>query len=1400
MAQNSFNMDINLLFKASVESAKKNIESLGQLLDNISRNTTIGVNAGSVHEAVQAAQQLQIHLDRATNVDTGKLDLGKLSTSLKASNTSLSSLTNSLLGAGAQGQQAFVKIANAVASAEMPTRRMNATLKELGTTFANTAKWQISSMGIHAITGAIEGAIGYAKDLNRALNDIRIVTGKTTEQMASFANVAADAARRLNTTTTAYSEAALIFFQQGLEGDAVTERADTVIKLANVTGESAQLVSDQMTAIWNNFYDGSKSLEYYADALTRLGADTAASTDEITEGMEKFAAVAKTVGLSYEYAAAATATVVAETRQSADVVGTAFKTIFARMEGLSLGETLDDGTTLNKYSEALKSVGVSIKDSNGELKDMDTILDELGSRWNMLSKDTQVALAQSVGGLRQYNQFIALMDNWDKVKVNVDVAFDAEGSLNEQQRIWEESWEGASKRVQQRKNEIFTQILNDESVVGITNSLADMIEVIGNVIDSMGGIGPMLLMIAGIFSKTLFPMIGTGIERLVYNFRVFTGAAAQDVTKMKAQMQTDMDAMMANGTISSAMREQIQLSSELMKIKDKAAAVTNKLTEAQRLSVETDLAVCESLQAEAQERLKVQKAAEDELAAKKKAAAVEIGGRVGMVNANLQSKQDELSKQGKNLTSEQMAAYRKKEMKKAMDQQDEYAITTVNTKDVVQTMQDTTNDPAATAQAANMLKDTAGVELGKEVGASYSNYEKLNKAVVKLQADSEKYNKTAQEAKKIQEQLGKGMSNSSKEFDKAKKTYIEIQKAINKQTMSEKEAIAANEKLDSSMDNISVEDLSKKLGEASQKMKDLAMNADTAAYGANTLQEEMRESMVAAGISEQSLDGIATAARDAAQAEVDAANAVDNANNKIKETGDKLEGTGNKFANVTSTVTQVIGSITTAVAGIKMITSAFTDESMSGMERFMAMLSGLAMILPVVTMLFKKEAGEQGKSIAVKIADSLATGVHNVLLKMSGKALDDNTKDIAENTVAEGVNTATTWANVTAKLAALAVTNTGKAVIALATIAIIAGTVALISNTFATEENTEAIKAENAAMAEEGEKRKELTTAIIDENNALRDLTKQYEELKEAGKDTVSVEEQIRQQIENNAEAYRNAAKELYDYGDKLTDVMTKVSALEAYAKEGNIDMVNQLTAEISSQLAGDLAAESAGDATALYDKIMHDKSADKAFSDTGFLEREKGSNIVTFDSSKGDKSEKALQEAIENYNKKYGTSLSSSGNLEELQKTLFGAIKERTGADITFTGNNKMKIDMGENAAEYVAQVEALQDSMKILNQIGFDSDNAWGKQQLQSLIDAMVTGAGENAGLAELRTQVQTVLEANAEKAILDNPFDSSQETYEQYQKRLMSEIEAKTGYSTDDAAIKTMMEEALKNALKN
>jgi hypothetical protein len=45
--------------------------------------------------------------------------------------------------------------------AEKPLFNFNATMKSLGTTLLNSAKWQLASSAIHGIMGAAQKATGY---------------------------------------------------------------------------------------------------------------------------------------------------------------------------------------------------------------------------------------------------------------------------------------------------------------------------------------------------------------------------------------------------------------------------------------------------------------------------------------------------------------------------------------------------------------------------------------------------------------------------------------------------------------------------------------------------------------------------------------------------------------------------------------------------------------------------------------------------------------------------------------------------------------------------------------------------------------------------------------------------------------------------------------------------------------------------------------------------------------------------------------------------------------------------------------------------------------------------------------------------------------------------------------
>lgn len=521
-------------FSADTSKLSSALKQLEVQLNKIATGKISG-NFGieQIREASSAATQLGAHLKAAINVDTGKLDISKFARSLHSSNTTLSSLSASLTKVGPAGQVAFMNIARAITEAEMPLKRSNELMNKLWITMKNTVRWQITSGFLTGFTGAIGDAYRYAEDLNESLNNIRIVTGKSTAEMAQFAKQANRAAKELNTTTTKYTDASLIYYQQGLDDKQVKARTDVTAKFANVSRENLTTSSEYLTAIWNNFAKGSKNLEYFADVIVALGAATASSSQEIATGLNKFAATAETVGLSYEYATSALATVTATTRQSAEVVGTAFKTLFSRIQDLELGKTLDDGTTLGKYSKALDAVGVSIKDSNGELRDMDRILDDIGGKWDTLNKDEQVALAQAVGGVRQYTQFIALMDNWDFMKENLETAKGATGELQKQADIFAESWETARKNVKASAEGIYDSLVKDEFWIGLTNGFADGLKSVELFADSIGGLKGVLALATIAMNKLVGPKVAQSIRDVAYNIGILTGKEKEHTIALK---------------------------------------------------------------------------------------------------------------------------------------------------------------------------------------------------------------------------------------------------------------------------------------------------------------------------------------------------------------------------------------------------------------------------------------------------------------------------------------------------------------------------------------------------------------------------------------------------------------------------------------------------------------------------------------------------------------------------------------------------------------------------------------------------------------------------------------------------------------------------------------------------
>jgi len=89
---------------------------------------------------------------------------------------------------------------------------------------------------------------------------------------------------------------------------------------------------------------------------------------ELATAMSKVAATANVMGVNVDQLTAQLATVIATTRQAPESVGTAFKTIYTRLNDIKTGA---DGAevSLGKYSGAMAELGFNVLDASGNLRD-----------------------------------------------------------------------------------------------------------------------------------------------------------------------------------------------------------------------------------------------------------------------------------------------------------------------------------------------------------------------------------------------------------------------------------------------------------------------------------------------------------------------------------------------------------------------------------------------------------------------------------------------------------------------------------------------------------------------------------------------------------------------------------------------------------------------------------------------------------------------------------------------------------------------------------------------------------------------------------------------------------------------------------------------------------------------
>ena len=494
------------------------LKSLKQIQQDDLDNINLGALNSDLSKAANEAHRLEIILNKSWNSKLGQWDLTKLNQEIKTTYGNVQKLKD-VLEKNNMGQQ-FNTLQSSVLSTNLQLKQSNKLLDTMATSMANTVKWGITSNIFNNVANQIQKAWDYSVKLDTSLNDIRIVTDKSADEMERFARTANKAAQNLGTSTKDYTDAALIYYQQGL-GDAETQaRTETTLKAANVTGQTGQEVSEQLTAIWNGYKVTADEAELYIDKVAKVAATSAADLEEMATGMSKVASAAKSAGVDIDQLNATLATVISVTREAPETIGSAFRTIYARLGDLSLGKTDEEGVGLGKVSGQLHNLGIEILDQEGNMRDMGKIVEDIAAKWQTWTQAQKQAAAVAMAGKMQYSRLIALFDNWDKYTQYLNDSATAAGTLNKQQEIYMESTEAHLKKLSTEAEKTYDILFDTESVNSMTDAMTGLLSVFNNFLAGMGGgtssIVGLLSMTGRVFNK----QIGSGINQLISNKEV----------------------------------------------------------------------------------------------------------------------------------------------------------------------------------------------------------------------------------------------------------------------------------------------------------------------------------------------------------------------------------------------------------------------------------------------------------------------------------------------------------------------------------------------------------------------------------------------------------------------------------------------------------------------------------------------------------------------------------------------------------------------------------------------------------------------------------------------------------------------------------------------------------------
>ena len=255
---------------------------------------------------------------------------------------------------------------NSLQQIQNNANNVSASLKGIATTKVDA---------LNFLKNQTENAVRSVTDLNKAMTLVDMtMSNMSGSSLYSLKQQSLSMAKDLSAATKTVTDAVTIYANENESVSSMLNKAQPTVLLSAASGMSSSSSADAIQGILNQFNLSEDQAMHVADTVEKLSSEIALDfskgCDTISQSIATSGSVVNEAGMSFEKYAALVSTTAEKTRVSGSQIGNAFKTIFSRISRSKDGLTTD-------AEMSLKSVGVSVRRADGDLRDISDTLDDL---------------------------------------------------------------------------------------------------------------------------------------------------------------------------------------------------------------------------------------------------------------------------------------------------------------------------------------------------------------------------------------------------------------------------------------------------------------------------------------------------------------------------------------------------------------------------------------------------------------------------------------------------------------------------------------------------------------------------------------------------------------------------------------------------------------------------------------------------------------------------------------------------------------------------------------------------------------------------------------------------------------------------------------------------------------